>query len=161
MNYKKPRIFPLTPSRKHIGKAVARGSRKAVALECLKDPATRKYLLKKIGLLVRNELISMCSDSTNSILRSQSCHDLKEFTWSKLLLELAETAPILLTILQESTRTRRPRPNQAAVIGMCFSILLKHRFREMSLVQKILTLILHAGHSAKQVAILPDAWQVM
>lgn len=104
--------------------------------------------------MVRNELISMCTESRSSILRSQSPAALRGFTWNALLQELAVTAPILLSILQKCTHTRRPRPNQAAVIGMCFSILLKHRFSKMCLMQKILTLILYGGHSGKQVAAL-------
>ena len=151
VNYKKPRTFTLTPSRKRLGKALARGSRRVVAIECLKDPTTRRHILKKIGILVRNEMIAMCTDARGSILRSQSSSAFKEFSWDTLLCEAAETAPLLLNILQECVRSRRSRPNQSAVIGMCFAILLKHRFSKMSLVQRILTLILHAGHCGKQV----------
>ena len=93
----------------------------------------------------------MCSEHTSSVLSSQSVTDLWEFTWEKLLHELKVNAPILLSILRECTKTRRPRPNQNAVIGMCAVILLKHRFKKMSLVQRILSLILYAGHSGKQV----------
>lgn len=141
----------LTPTRKHIGKAVARGSRQAVAVQCLKEPATRKYLLKRIGVLVRNELISMCSDSTSSILRTQCVSELREFSWEKLLSELQAKAPVFLSILHQCTRTQRPRRNQHAVVGMCAAIILKHRFSKMSLVQRILSMILYAGHSGKQV----------
>ena len=119
---------------------MARGSRKVVAIECLKDPTTRRHILKKIGILVRNEMVAMCTDGRGSILRCQSSSAIKEFTWEKLLSEAAETAPVLLNVLQECVKTRRSRPNQQAVIGMCFAILLKHRFSKMSLVQKILTL---------------------
>ena len=151
MNYKKPRTYPLTPTRKHLGKAVARGSKKSVAIECLKDPATRKFLLKGIGVLVRNELKSMCMDSRSSILRNTATHDLKNFTWDTLLNEASETAPVLLELLQQCTQTRRLRSNRHAVIGMCLSILLKQRYPKMSLVQRIITLILYAGHCGKQV----------
>ena len=132
---------------------MARGSKKAVAMECLKDPVTRAYLLKGIGVLVRNELKAMCMDSTSSILRSTSSQDLKGFTWDTLIHEATETAPVLLEILHQSTQTRQPRSNRPAVIGMCLSIILKYRFSKMSLVQKIMTLILYAGHCGKQVCL--------
>lgn len=132
---------------------MARGSKKAVALECLKDPMTRAYLLKGIGVLIRNELKAMCMDSRCSILRSGSAQDLKNFTWDALLVEAVETAPVLSEILQQCTHTSQLRSNRPAVIGMCLSILLKHRFAKMSLVQKIMTLILYAGHSGKQVCL--------
>ena len=41
--------FALTPSDKHIAKAVARGNRLAVAIQCLKEPVTRNFLLRKIS----------------------------------------------------------------------------------------------------------------
>ena len=116
-------------------------------VECLKDPCTRKYLLKHIG----NELISMCSESTNSILRCQSITDLIEFTWDKLLSELAVNAPVFLTMLCACTHPRKPRQNRDAVLGICSAILLKHRFHKMCLMQEVLSLILYAGHSAKQI----------
>ena len=123
-----------------------------MAIECLREHRTRRHLLKRVGMLVHNELILLCSDSTNSILRQQSVLQLKEFTWSKLSAELKNKAPTFLTILNECTHTRRPRSNQDAVIGMCAALLLKHRFSKMSLVQKIMSLILYDGHSGKQVS---------
>ena len=149
--YKKPRTYLLTPSRKHIGKAVARGSRLAMAVECLKEPTTRKYVLKQIGVVIRNELKTMCSDSTCSILRSLDVVQLKQFSWDKLLDELKANAPVFLSILQECTRSRKPRANQDAVVCICAAILLKHRFAKMGLVQKMISLILYADHSGKQV----------
>ena len=43
------KLFFLTPCRKHLGKAVAHGSKKAVAVdssvECMKDSTTRTALM--------------------------------------------------------------------------------------------------------------------
>ena len=149
--YKKPRMYVLTPSRKPIGKAVARGSRQAMAVGCFNELETRKYLLKHMGVILRNELKVMCSDNTSSILQSLDIAKLKEFSWDKLLDELKSNTPVFLHILQECTRTRKPRPNQDAVVCVCAAILLKHRFAKMSLLQRVLSLILYAGHSGKQV----------
>lgn len=141
----------LTPSRKHIGKAVARRSKNTIVREMLKDPGTKSYVVKKIGILVRRELMLMCSERVNSILSSQSMSDLKTFSWKALLSELSSNAPVFLSILQSCTHTRKPRQNKDGVIGMCCAILLKFRYQNMCLVQKILSLILHAGHCGKQV----------
>ena len=150
LTFGKTTTYSLTPSRNRLGKALARGSRRVVAIEGLKDPTTRRHIMK-IGILVRNEIVAMCTDERGSILQQNSSSALKEFTWEKLLCEAAETAPILLNLLQECVQTRDSRPNQPGVIGMCFAILLKHRFSKMSLVQKIITLVLHAGHCGKQI----------
>lgn len=150
----------LTPSRKPLGKAVARSSWKSAALKILKDKNGLKYCLKKIGIMIRNELHSMCSSGTDSILCSQSISDLEHFTWDQLHQELAAKAPTFLSILLEATVTKTERPNRNAVVGMCAAIALKHRYFKFSLVQKILSLILYAGHSGKQVstAIVGDVY---
>lgn len=145
------RKYALTPSRKHVGKAIARRSRSALVVEALKDPVTRGYVVRRVGMMVRNELVLMCSDRVQSMLRSQS---LKEFTWSAFMRELSTNAPVLLTLLKSCTHTRIPRQNRDAVIGVCCAILLKFRYSKMSLFHKIVSVILYAGSSGKQVIIM-------
>jgi len=94
--------------------------------------------------VIRNELSKLHSSATKSILSSNTLSDLYEFTWDQLHHELAKNAPVLLTILQESTITRTPRANRKAIIGKCAVVLLKHHCFNMCLVQKILSLILYA-----------------
>ena len=131
---------------------MARRSKSALVAEVLRDPITRQYMIKHVGMIVRRELSLMCSEKTGSILSSKDVCDLKEFTWDKLLTEIASNAPVFLSILEICTQTRRPRSNQSAVIGMCFVILLKYRYLKMTLVQKIVSMILYAGDCSKQVS---------
>ena len=98
-------VTPYEPLQDKIWQIWVPGSRRVVAIECLKDPTTRRHILK-IGILVRNEMIAMCTDARGSILRSQSSSAFKEFSWDTLLCEAAETAPLLLNILQECVRPR-------------------------------------------------------
>ena len=123
----------LTPNRKHLGRALARRSNYAIVSDILNSQVTRDYLLKKVGVLLRKELTSMSSDKTESILGK---HDLKSFSWSKVLNELSSNAPILLSILFSCTHTRKPRTNRNVGIGMCSAILLKFRNSKMSMVKK-------------------------
>ena len=139
-----------------MGKALARGSRKKIALECLSDAVTRTHVLKGIGREVRQEMKVMCSEATSSILKSNKKEDLSSFSWSKLSEELSTNAPLFLSILEECTKTRLARPNRQAVVGVCAAVLLKHRFNQMSLLQKILSLILFNGCASKAVSILQD-----
>ena len=69
-----------------------------------------------------------------------------------VLQELHVHAHNLLHLLNSITSTKTDRDNQKAIIGMCASILLKHRYSKMSLVQKIVSVILYAGHTSKQVS---------
>ena len=129
MNYqKKARTYNLTPSRKKVGKAVARGSKKAVINECMKDPTMQKYNILNLGGRLRRELASMCSEAANSILTQQSSDAICEFLWGKLHDELEARAPTFLSLIEMCTHTREPRCNRMGVVGMCAVLLLKHRF---------------------------------
>lgn len=130
---------------------MARSSRLAIAAECLKDDTTMKYIIKQIGVILKRELAAMCSDRVGSILKSTDKSDFAEFSWEKIIQELVTNAPTFLSIMSACTHTRRERNNRNNVIGMCAALLLKYRFSKMSLVQRLLSLILYAGHSGTQV----------
>lgn len=120
-------------------------------MEALKDPTTRKYLLKMVGIELAKEVKCMSSESANSILQSQNPDDLRQFSWEMLLNELSKFAPVLRQLLDLATNTRVRRSNTDAVIGMCAAILINHRNPKMNLVQRSNALVLYAGHSSKQV----------
>ena len=145
------RTYTMTPSRKHVRKAVARHSRSAMLVELLKDPISKRYMLRHIGILLRKELSQMCSDETNSIHKSQSMSDLRNFSWDTQLKELSIKAPTLLSILQSCTYMFTPRQNRNATIGLCCSLLLKYRYSKICIVQKVISVILAAGSSRKLV----------
>ena len=71
VGYRPTKNYTLTPSRKKIGKAVAHGSKKALAKQCMEDPVTKRHLFDLVGLSLRREMKVMVSDSTNSLLKSQ------------------------------------------------------------------------------------------
>lgn len=141
----------LTPRRKHIGKAIARKSHKTIAMEALKNVCTRKHIVMSPGKELAKEIKVMASDSANSILQSQNPDHLKQFSWDVLLHELSTYVPLLKSLLFSATKTRVARSNTDAVVGMCAAILINHRNSKMSLIQKINSLILYAGHTSKQV----------
>jgi len=72
------------------------------------------------------------------------------FRWNQLLLELRKHAPTLLTILQSAFIGKEEQEKECP-IGMCFALILRAHYSRMSLVQKIISLILLAGHAGKQV----------
>ena len=49
-----------------MGKAVAHGSKKSMAKQCLEDSITRKHLFELIGIKLRNEIRIMASENTGS-----------------------------------------------------------------------------------------------
>ena len=122
-----------------------------LAAECLKIPKVKNYIISKIGKLIRVELCKLCLQQSTSTLRDHSKSVLTGFSWDTLEVELLSTAPVLLSILRACTETKKPRNNRTAVIGMCAALILRHRFTGMSLIQKMISLILYAGSSEKQV----------
>lgn len=94
--------------------------------------------------------------SAVSFLGSGSIDDLNQFQWDRLHRELSTEAPILLSILINATKTRVPRPNSHIIVGTCVSLLLKHRNPKMSLLQKMISIVLYAGHASKQTLRLLD-----
>ena len=71
--------------------------------------------------------------------------------WKQVEREMAMRCPLLLRILTAATRTRSERANRTTTIVMCFAVIVKHRNPNVNLLQKIISLILYAGHCSKQV----------
>ena len=122
----------------HMGTSIAQGSKKKLVDQCYDDPDTRPIMLRKMEAFW--EL--MYSEKTASILRSNTYDDYQKFSWGKLIQEMRVHAPVLTNILFSCTATKNPGPNRMAIIGLCCS---------NNLLQKVILLILHAGHCGKHV----------
>ena len=128
-----------------------RKSKWKCATEILKDPLIRNRIIKILLTWISKEIKCLCSFKVNSFLRSS---DVTGFTWDALITQLKSHAPLFLAFMQACMHTKKPRNNHSAVLGVCTAILLKHRCRDMSLLQKILSLVLYVGNARKQVLIL-------
>lgn len=157
IGYKKPRIKVLTPmaSPQKVWEVACQRGKVSIAAQCLRDPDCRKHVVAGIGRVLRSELAVMCSKSFGSILRSNFPENLKSFNWDQVISEMQACTPTLLH-LQSCMRTRRGfyKHKQKSFIGFCVSIMCKYRCPKMSLFQKMISLVLYAGHSSKQVYIL-------
>lgn len=118
------------------------------ATESLKEPLIRDYIIKKLLTLVNKEIKCLCSSKVNSFLRSS---DVTGFSWDAVITQVKSHAPLFFAFMQACMHTMTPRKNHSAVLGMCTAILLKHRCRDMNLVQKVLSLVLYVGNARKQV----------
>ena len=112
--------------------------------------------MKKISFVLKKEIKMMCSKRVGSILCSDSLHTLTTFKWADLLNELNIHAPTLTTFLHACTETKTFRRNRESTIGVCAAVLLKHREQKMDLFQKIISIIMKAGHCGKQVYVILD-----
>ena len=137
-----------TPNSRRLVKKFGRGCKQGAIRECFKDPITRRYLIKRVQTIVHKELRSLCSNKVNSVLRRA---DMRKFSWDLLLDEVKLHAPLFFAIIQSCARTTTPRDNDKSVIGICIAVLLKHKFHKMCLVQKLISIVLYAGHAGKEV----------
>lgn len=137
-----------TPNSRRLVKKFGRGCKQAAVRECFKDPITRMYLIRRVQTIVHKELRSLCSNKVNSVLRRA---DIRKFSWDLLLDEVKLHAPLFFAIIQSCVRTTTPRENNKSVIGICIAVLLKHKFHKMCLVQKLISIVLYAGHAGKEV----------
>ena len=87
--------YKLTPSRRSLGKSLARGKPKAIALKCWAHQVIRRYLLEFICQLLQKEVTEMCSDSFISCLRQAATSDLCSFKFTSLIHEMEKHAPVL------------------------------------------------------------------
>ena len=164
MFYKcKPKSYAMTPRHRRICSPLARGSRCAFSRKCLSDRTMRNFIVKGLGRCLQQEVARLCSYDAVSILHSKATDSLKNFTWEKLLDEVRESAPILVKFLQSCTKTRKPRRNQDAIIGVLVAIMCKHRQPMLSLFQQLVSPILYSGHASKRVCmracIIPYSWK--
>ena len=146
----------LTPSHKRFGKSLAWGGKLSIAAQCLSDLECRKHVAAGIGRVLQSELAVMCSKGFGSILCSTSPKNLKSFSWHQVVAETQACTPTLLHLLQSCMRTKRGfyKHKQKSIIGFLVSIMCKYQCQQMSLFQKMVSLVLYAGHSSKQVQIM-------
>ena len=144
----------LTPHRKRLGKAVARSSHRAIAEECMKNENSCSHAVTILGNMIHKEVRTIASKKVESTLLFKSKNCITNFKWATVHGEMVSHAPLLCKILIAATKTRAERQNQAAVIGICFAVIMKQRNPTLNLLQKIISLILYSGHSSKLVSLL-------
>ena len=109
---------------------------------------TSKHVLPLVAKQIRNEFNGICSTTFDSVLRAEN-KSLKTFKWETLLTEFSRKVPSLLRLL----KLILPK---AGVPFWCFiiSVLLKKKNQNMSLMQRLVSVILYGNATHKQVSFL-------
>lgn len=97
---------------------------------------------------VDNACTELCKRKTSSVLRGHHFDSLANFSWSKIIKEMSTCCGDLLEVLATVTKG-----NRGAVIGMAYGMLMQARNHEMSVCQRINTVLLMDGGAKKQVNI--------
>ena len=83
------RNYRLIPSHKHLCKRIVWGSKFTIARDCLKDPVIRRIIVRRMGVLLQNEIMRLCA---KEVLQGNP-GTLASFTWKKLMADMEKFAP--------------------------------------------------------------------
>lgn len=150
--YTKPKHYRMTPQRGRICKPLVRRSYNSFAAKTMQNKLARKAVTTQIGQIVHREIVSLCSDKYDFILRNKSKAALKDFQFDDFIQQLSYQAPTLISIFKSSLRTRTRRRHSNLVLGLLIGIICKFRRQSCCLLQRIISLVLYAGHSSKKVS---------
>ena len=141
-----------TPARRKICRPLIRRNYRSFAVTAFKNHSSKKAILKLLGQNLCKEVSSLCSTKSKSAL-AQPPKKISNISGvvNGLMADMECRAPILLSLLKWASKTQRPRGNTKLVLSMITSMLCKHRKSSVCQLQRIVSLILYAGHSSKQV----------
>ena len=151
--------YTVTPTRRRICKPLIRRSYRSFAVNSVqKNKITRAAIVKTIGQELQKEVAAICSDDFNSVTRQKPQSVIENFSHVKqsLLKEMMTRAPTLMTLLKQCLKTKKPRKNTDAVMTMIVPLMCKHRRPSACQFQRMISLILYAGHCSKQVSGITD-----
>ena len=134
----------MTPTREEAAIRLAHKSYPSftkTVMEKFSDNATKAF-----ADVVKEEVKVICSDKTNSKLKS---NDVNDFSWDSIWSELLVYMPHLVIFLKEvlpdsSNENRR-------IICLIISMILKFRYPKMCLVQKVISMYLFGNSVHKKV----------
>ena len=146
------RYFHLSGSLKKVGKFVGRGRRRSIAQAVVGNLNLRQHVVEELTRTIRKEVKELCSRNYDTILRMKTKPALQSFTWQRIWDELDTKAPLLLTILTNCLPKKKGSSDAVKpALCMCASILLKLTNPHVNLAQGVLSVVLRAGHTPKQV----------
>ena len=115
----------------------------------------KNLLMKKLGRLIRKEIISSCSSNSNSLFACKK--DLKAFNWVDLASDFKRTAPLACSLLESLVAANRSPLRSldgSVLVGLIAGIILRNANERTNAVQRQISLVLAAGHAPKQVSLL-------
>ena len=139
--------------------AIVRQHTPSIANAVMDLPGIRDELWTFFMDLIVSEFQVLCSKEPSSLFRQMPVKEIDQFQWEPLVKELQSKAPLLLKLLyavvvRQDRRCRvKPQTVHYPAIVTATAILLKERNREMGGVQSIVSCLMYACHSEKQVLI--------
>jgi hypothetical protein len=116
----------------------------------------RQHFIDKLLNEIKQQCKKLRARSSPSVLRKTGFSGMTEFDWQKLISEMSTKCPLLLDVILAAMNHA---PTEATIdiaprIGMCYAIMMQARNHELSLVQRMNTILLVEGNARKKVIIL-------
>lgn len=137
----------ITPRRKKAVTSLSTGRYKSAANSIFALPKTHGYVLSAVTKQISEQMKSISSLNYNSVLRSDH-QNVKHFSWVAIWDEFQQKLPTLILFL----RKLFPK-SEDKHLSFLICILLKHRCKQMSLFQRVISVLLYAHGTSKQVSI--------
>lgn len=110
------------------------------------------YFLEEIDQQCQNLCVRKHAPSILHVCRKETQSSLENFTWTSVLQEMKERAPDVLDFIATvSVPVVKERENQVPPVCVAYGLMMHTRWKELSLIQKIVTFILGIGHSTRKV----------
>ena len=108
--------------------------------------------MKVIVPRIEKECTMYCWRHQPSELRKNDFSNMSTFTWDKVTNEMARRCPILLDILLTAMGYSKINMDKIAPrLSLCHAIIMQSRNHELTLVQRLKTILMTNGNAKKQV----------
>ena len=138
----------ITPRRKKAVISLSHGRYRSAANNIVAFSKTHKYVLSAVTKQIHGEMKSICSVNYNSVLRGEH-ENVKHFNWGAIWNEFSLKLPTLVLFLQKLL----PKSDNK-FLSFLICVIIKHRCKHMSLFQRVISVLMYAHGTSKQVGSL-------
>ena len=139
-------------------KSVQRRNPRDIAKERLKVESIKRTIKLQLLQQIDNQCQELCVRSRGepSVLKDSSVGALEGVKWSNIMQEMKDRAPDVLDFIATvaTPRLKKNVDEQVPPVCMIYAMTMNQGWQELSLIQKIATIILGIGHSNKKVKLM-------
>ncbi len=141
-----------TQDQANLHEAISTGKLSTIATAMASVDSLRHNFKENVLHELEQDCKNICLKGEPSELRKNKFGDMAEFEWQKLSSEMSNRCPFLLDVLLRVMDKSKEELSQIIPrLGLCYAILMQTRNRELSLVQRLNTVLFTHGNAKKEV----------
>ena len=130
---------------------MGRRNKRSIVNFVLKDKTMRKAVSVTIGKEIQKKMKHTCLQKEHSIFKDKGISAVGNFNWSNMIADLKRTAPILSSVLENCLQQGEKKTKTEVTMTVAAGVLLQGYSERACLVQRVISVLLCASHSPKQV----------